>query len=152
MLSIKETNECFVTDICFISGYDIWVSVKFDFWPESLKKKKFCLTLFLSTIWLLDALKRTRKLFWKRLLNRQTKKPGFKFNPGLVLISLQTTGPWVVRSTERVIHFAQEPNTLTQLALTPDPTTSPKKLPPPLLQHEPHLNTSTCRYNTTIFS
>ena len=32
------------------------------------------------------------KLYPKRLLNKEIKKPGYKFNPRLVLIGLQTTG------------------------------------------------------------
>ena len=48
---------------------------------------------FLSRIWLLDALKRIAKIIPKRLLYKLIQKPGLKFNLGLVLIGLQTTGP-----------------------------------------------------------
>ena len=30
----------------------------------------------------------------KMLFEQKKKKPGLKFNPGLALIGLQTTGPW----------------------------------------------------------
>ena len=48
---------------------------------------------FLFRVWLLDALKRTLKIFTKRLLSKGIKKRRLKFNPGLALIGLQTTGP-----------------------------------------------------------
>ena len=41
----------------------------------------------------LDALKRKEKIIQKRHLNKDIQKPGFKFNPGLALIDLRTTGP-----------------------------------------------------------
>ena len=47
----------------------------------------------LSMIWWLDALKRKEKITWKRLLNKGMKKLGLKFNAGLALIGLPTTGP-----------------------------------------------------------
>ena len=50
--------------------------------------------IFLLAIWSLDVLKRIVKIFPKRLLNKEIKKPGLKFNPGLGLIGLWTTGPW----------------------------------------------------------
>ena len=34
-------------------------------------------------------------MFWKKLLNKGIKKNGLEFNPRLVLISLQTSGPWL---------------------------------------------------------
>ena len=49
--------------------------------------------IFLLAIWSLDVLKRIVKIFPKRLLNKEIKKPGLKFNPGLGLIGLWTTGP-----------------------------------------------------------
>ena len=44
----------------------------------------------------LDVLKRIMKIFPKILLNKEIKKPELKFNPGLKLIGLRTTGPWSV--------------------------------------------------------
>ena len=49
--------------------------------------------IFLLAIWSLDVLKRIVKIFPKRLLNKEIKKAGLKFNPGLGLIGLWTTGP-----------------------------------------------------------
>ena len=50
--------------------------------------------IFLLAIWSLDVLKRIVKIFPKRLLNKEIKKAGLKFNPGLGLIGLWTTGAW----------------------------------------------------------
>lgn len=41
----------------------------------------------------IDALRRIGTVVVKRLLKRDRKKPGFKFNPESSLINLQTTGP-----------------------------------------------------------
>ena len=49
--------------------------------------------IFLLAIWSLDVLKRIVKIFPKRLLNKEIKKAGLKFNPGLELVGLWTTGP-----------------------------------------------------------
>ena len=49
--------------------------------------------IFLLAIWSLDVLKRIVNIFPKRLLNKEIKKAGLKFNPGLGLIGLWTTGP-----------------------------------------------------------
>ena len=49
--------------------------------------------IFLFAIWSLDVLKRIVKIFPKRLLDKEIKKPELKFNPGLGLIGLWTTGP-----------------------------------------------------------
>ena len=38
------------------------------------------------------------KIVPKRHLNKEIKKPGVKFDPGLALIDLRTTGPWPSRS------------------------------------------------------
>ena len=54
---------------------------------------------FLFRVWLLDALKRTLKIFPKRLLSKGIKKRRLKFNPGLALIGLWTTGPWAWKIT-----------------------------------------------------
>ena len=55
--------------------------------------QKNSVEFFLFRVWLLDALKRTLKIFPKRLLSKGIKKRRLKFNPGLVLIGLRTTGP-----------------------------------------------------------
>ena len=54
--------------------------------------------IFLLPILSLDVLKRIVKIFPKILLNKEMKKPELKFNPGLKLIGLRTTGPWSVMS------------------------------------------------------
>ena len=55
--------------------------------------------IFLLAILSLDVLKRIVKIFPKILLNKEIKKPELKFNPGLKLIGLRTTGPiWSVIS------------------------------------------------------
>ena len=33
------------------------------------------------------------KIIWKNAFEQKEKKPGLKFNPGLALIGLRTTGP-----------------------------------------------------------
>ena len=53
--------------------------------------------IFLLAIWSLDVLKRIVKIFPKILLNKEIKKAGLQFNPGLVLISLWTAGPRTLR-------------------------------------------------------
>ena len=59
--------------------------MKSHFRSESFKKN------FSQISFCLDALK-TQKINPKRLLNKRIKKPILKFNLGLVLIGLQTTG------------------------------------------------------------
>ena len=59
---------------------------------------------FLLAIWSLDVLKRIIKIFPKRLLNKEIEKAGLKFNPGLGLIGLWTTGPRSVSSKAEIIH------------------------------------------------
>ena len=49
---------------------------------------------FLSTVWWFDALERVEKIILKNAFEQNKKKPGLKFNPGLALIGLQTTGVW----------------------------------------------------------
>ena len=68
--------------------------MKFDFTSESFKRK-FILILFVYNL-MIGCSKKIRKNYLKRLLHKKIKKPGLKFNPGLALISLQTTGPWVL--------------------------------------------------------
>ena len=47
---------------------------------------------FLPTIWWLDALKK-EEITWENTFEQKKKKLGLKFNPGLALIGLLTTGP-----------------------------------------------------------
>ena len=57
-------------------------------------KKANSFLFFLSTIWWFDALKRIEKIIRKNAFEQNKKKPGLKFNPGLALVGLGTTGPW----------------------------------------------------------
>jgi len=41
----------------------------------------------------LDAVKRKEKIIRENAFEQKKKKPGLKFNPGLALIGLRTTGP-----------------------------------------------------------
>ena len=47
----------------------------------------------LCYVMLLDALKKREKIPRENAFEQQKKKPRLKFNPGLGLIGLQTTGP-----------------------------------------------------------
>ena len=42
--------------------------------------------------WILQ--KRIEKIIWENAFKQKKKEPGLNFNPGLALISLETTGPW----------------------------------------------------------
>ena len=64
--------------------------------------------IFLLAIWSLDVLKRIVKIFPKRLLNKEIKKPRLKFNPGLGLIGLWTTGPWFVTFSKKKTNEKKE--------------------------------------------
>ena len=55
--------------------------------------KENSVKFFLSRICLFDALKITLKTTPKRILTNGIKRPRLKFNPGLALIGLRTTGP-----------------------------------------------------------
>ena len=55
--------------------------------------KENSVKFFLSRICLFDALKITLKTTPKRILSKGIKRPRLKFNPGLALIGLRTTGP-----------------------------------------------------------
>ena len=46
----------------------------------------------------MDALKRIEKIIQENAFEHKEKKPGLKFNPGLALIGLRTTGPVLVSS------------------------------------------------------
>ena len=57
-------------------------------------KSKFCqFNFFLSTSWWLNALKRREKIIRENAFEQKREKPGWKFNPGLALIGLRTSGP-----------------------------------------------------------
>ena len=49
----------------------------------------------MTTIWWLDALKRIEKIIRESAFEQKKEKPRLKFNPGLALIVLRTTGPCV---------------------------------------------------------
>ena len=46
----------------------------------------------------MDALKRIEKIIQENAFEQKEKKPRLKFNPGLALIGLRTTGPMLVSS------------------------------------------------------
>ena len=62
--------------------------MKFEFRYENLKSKFS--VIFLSTIWLLDALERIEKIIPENAFEK--KKPGLKFNRGLALPAFQQLG------------------------------------------------------------
>ena len=65
--------------------------MKSEFRTESIKIK-FSRILFVYNVTLRCSKKNTRH-YPKKLLNKGVKKPGLKFNHGLALIGLRTTGP-----------------------------------------------------------
>ena len=50
-------------------------------------------------MWLLDALKRIEKIVRENAFEQKKKKPRLKFNLGLMLIGLRTTGLWLAWGT-----------------------------------------------------
>ena len=42
-------------------------------------------------------LKRIEKIVQENAFDEKKKRPGLKFNPGMALIGLQTTGPWRIK-------------------------------------------------------
>ena len=78
--------------------------------PKALRKSS--VQIFLLAIWSLDFLKRTVKIFPKRLLNKEIKKPELKFNPGLGLIGLWKTGPRWTFLTERLTNRQKSVQTI----------------------------------------
>ena len=42
---------------------------------------------------MMDTLKRIKKIIRESAFNKKKKKPGLKFNPGLALTGVRTTGP-----------------------------------------------------------
>ena len=67
------------------------VSAKFDFRYESLRSK-FRFILFVYNL-MIGCSKKKKENYLGKCFRQQKKKPGLKFNPGLSLISLRTTGP-----------------------------------------------------------
>ena len=53
-------------------------------------------------------LKKTEKIIRESAFDKKKKKPGLNFNPGLVLTSVRTTGPW---STNHSTYPLSPPNT-----------------------------------------
>ena len=47
----------------------------------------------LPTIWWLNTQKILQKIFWDSAFDKKKKKPRLKFNPGLALTDVRTTGP-----------------------------------------------------------
>ena len=56
-------------------------------------KKASSVLFLLLTIWWMDAVKRIEKIIRENAFEQKKKKPRLKFNPGLALIGLRTTGP-----------------------------------------------------------
>ena len=85
-----------------------WVKItqgKCEIWNQISKlKKQIQLNSFLSTIWRLSTLKRIEKLAKENTFDEKEKRRGEKFNPGLALIGLLTTGPSNKRRCSFVLH------------------------------------------------
>ena len=64
--------------------------MKLEFRYEGLKRK-FSLTLFAHNL-LVECSKKIEKIILEKAFEQKKKKPRLKFNPGLVLIGLRTTG------------------------------------------------------------
>ena len=60
--------------------------MKFDFRSESFERKSTSI-IFVNKL-IIGCSKKKEEIVLKRLLNRERKKPGLKFNPGLALIGL----------------------------------------------------------------
>ena len=79
-------------------------SLKFRF--ESGLTSKSSLTLFaFSEFHDLMLYKDMGKITRENALEQKNKKPRFKFNPGLVLISLRTTGPSVLECDKHILNL-----------------------------------------------
>ena len=50
----------------------------------------------------MDALKRIQKIIRENAFELKKKKSGLKFNPGLALIGLRTTGPRILDSSSNI--------------------------------------------------
>ena len=50
-------------------------------------------------------LKRIEKIIRENAFEQKTKNPRLKFNPGLAVIGLRTTGPWTVNSNFKSIRW-----------------------------------------------
>ena len=66
---------------------------------QNLNSDNADIQFVLSTICYWELLKRTKKIIGENASKQ--KKLGLKFNPGLALITLPTTGPWLVHLVER---------------------------------------------------
>ena len=51
----------------------------------------------------MDTLKRNEKIIRESTFDKKIKKPGLKFNPGLALTGVRTTGPWRRGERRRLI-------------------------------------------------
>ena len=73
------------------------VSSKFEFRYENLKSKiqfnSFC-QQFDDCV---ATLKRIEKIVQENAFDEKKKRPRLKFNPGIALIGLRTTGPWRIK-------------------------------------------------------
>ena len=63
-------------------------------WP-SLLKSQFRWVLFAYNL-MIGCAKKIEKIIWESAFDKKKKKHRLKFNPGLVLTSIRTTGPWSV--------------------------------------------------------
>ena len=61
---------------------------------------------------MIDALKRREKIVQENAFKQKKKKPRLKFNPGLALICLQTTGPSALKNTGKNMLAVFEPTLL----------------------------------------
>ena len=75
----------------------------------------------MSTSWQLDALKTIEKNIQGNAFEQKKKKPGLKFNPGLALICLQTTGPSCINNELAMIstHLSWTVSDRNQIKLNP---------------------------------
>ena len=91
--------------------------------------KENSVKFFLSRIWLFDALKIRQEIIPKRLLNKGIKKPRIKFNLGLALNGLRTTGPRAIASSYPWIFASSLQVTTPSFPLSPNPPPPPFFLP-----------------------
>ena len=53
----------------------------------------------------MDTLKRIEKIIRESAFDKKKTKPGLKFNPGLALTGVRTTGPWPLEVIKWVIYL-----------------------------------------------
>ena len=63
---------------------------------------------------MIDALERREKIIQENAFKQKKKKPRLKFNPGLALICLQTTGPSALKNTGKLLLAVFEPTLLSR--------------------------------------